>query len=85
MVVADRHVFYRYRTREVVRAVQNAEIVAQMGVRAGLELTHIVPVELRKRNAVARPRARDSYAETVLEFRKREDTELRLRSASFAS
>jgi len=74
VVVASRHVFYRYRTREVVRAVKNAEIVAQMGVRAGLELTHTVPVELRKRNAVARPRARDSYAETVLEFRKRERT-----------
>jgi hypothetical protein len=71
VVVATRHVFYRYRTREVVRTVQNAEIVAQMGVRAGLELTHIVPVELRKRDAVARPRARDSYAETVLVFCKR--------------
>jgi SAM-dependent methyltransferase len=74
VVVAGRHVFYQYRTREVVRVVQNAEIVAQMGVRAGLELTHTVPVELRKRNAVARPRARDSYAETVLEFRKRDES-----------
>jgi len=72
VIVASRHVFYRYRTREIVRAVPNAEIVAQMGVRAGLELTHTVPVELRKRDAVARPRARDSYAETVLEFRKRD-------------
>ena len=70
VVVARRHVFYRYRTREVVRVVENADLVSQLGVRAGLQCVNAIHVELCKRNAVARPRARDTYAETVLWFNR---------------
>lgn len=69
-VVARRHVFYRYRSREVVRTVESADLTAQLAVQAGLCLLGLVHVELQKQNTVARPRSLDAYYETVVLLQK---------------
>lgn len=69
-VVARQHVFYRYKSREVVRVVENANIIAQIAERANLQVLEQIHVELQKQNSVARPRSLDSYYETVLLLRK---------------
>lgn len=69
-VVARQHVFYRYKTREIVRVVENAEITAQLAQQAGLEVEECLHVELKKQNSVARPRSQDAYYETVLMLKK---------------
>lgn len=69
-VVARRHVFYRYQSREVVRVVENAELTAELARQAGLEVVDCIHVELQKQNTVARPRSLDAYYETVLLLRK---------------
>jgi hypothetical protein len=63
-------VFYRYKTREIVRVVENAEITAQLAQQAGLEVEECLHVELKKQNSVARPRSQDAYYETVLMLKK---------------
>lgn len=70
MVIAKQHVFYRYRSREVVRVVDNSEIVSELAAEAGLEVEEAIPVELHKRNPVARPRSLDAYYETILVLRR---------------
>ncbi len=69
-VVARRHVFYRYQSREVVRVVESADITAQLAVQAGLRVLELVHVELQKQNTVARPRSLDAYYETILLLEK---------------
>lgn len=69
-VVARQHVFYRYRSREIVRVVDNANITASLAKQAGLSILDQIHVELRKQNAVARPRSLDSYHETVVMLQK---------------
>ena len=65
-VVARRHVFYRYQSREVVRIVESADLTAQLALQAGLRLLELVHVELQKQNTVARPRSLDAYYETIV-------------------
>ncbi len=69
-VVARRHVFYRYQSREVVRVVESAELTAELARQAGLEVVDCIHVELQKQNTVARPRSLDAYYETVILLRK---------------
>lgn len=69
-VVARRHVFYRYQSREVVRVVESANITAQLAVQAGLNVLELVHVELQKQNTVARPRSLDAYYETIILLEK---------------
>ena len=69
-VVARRHVFYRYRSREVVRIVEGADLTAQLAHQAGLRLLELVHVELQKQNTVARPRSLDAYYETIVLLQK---------------
>ena len=69
-VVARRHVFYRYQSREVVRIVESADITAQLAMQAGLRLLELVHVELQKQNTVARPRSLDAYYETIVLLQK---------------
>jgi len=71
MVIARQHTFYRYRSRDVVRVIDNAEIVSELAEMGGLEIADALHVELNKQNAVARPRALDAYYETVLILEKR--------------
>jgi tRNA G10 N-methylase Trm11 len=69
-VVARRHVFYRYQSREVVRIVESADLTAQLALQAGLRLLELVHVELQKQNTVARPRSLDAYYETIVLVQK---------------
>lgn len=66
MVIARQHTFYRYQSRDIVRVIDNAEIVSELAQRNGLEVENTLHVELNKQNAVARPRSLDAYFETVL-------------------
>ncbi|GIV15167.1 MAG: hypothetical protein KatS3mg022_0602 [Armatimonadota bacterium] len=66
MVIARQHTFYRYKSREVVRVLDNADIVSELAQVNGLEVEKVIHVELNKQNAVARPRSLDAYYETVL-------------------
>ncbi|MCS7209823.1 MAG: hypothetical protein NZ874_09655 [Fimbriimonadales bacterium] len=70
-VVAQRHVFYRYKSREVVRVVENADIIAELARQAGLEVQELIHVELQKQNTIARPRSLDAYYETIVLLEKR--------------
>lgn len=70
-VVARRHVFYRYKSREVVRIVESADITAQLAQQVGLNTLELIHVELQKQNTVARPRSLDSYYETIVLLEKR--------------
>lgn len=69
-VIARQHTFYRYQSREVVRIIDNAQIVSALAKAAGLEVENAIHVELKKQNAVARPRSLDAYYETVLILQK---------------
>lgn len=69
-VVARQHVFYRYRSREIVRLVESADITADLAVQAGLRMLEQIHVELQKQNSVARPRSLDSYYETIVLLQK---------------
>jgi ubiquinone/menaquinone biosynthesis C-methylase UbiE len=69
-VVAQRHLFYRYRSREIVRTVESADITAQLAQQAQLQLVEPIHVELHKQNSVARPRSLDAYYETALLLQK---------------
>lgn len=75
MVVARSHTFYTYKSRDIVRIVEIAEIVSELATRCGLEVVDAIHVELAKQNAVARPRSLDAYYETVLIFKKPVSTE----------
>jgi tRNA G10 N-methylase Trm11 len=70
MVIAKQHVFYRYKSREVVRIIDNAEVVSELATRCGLEVEDAIHVELNKQNTVARPRSLDAYYETILILRR---------------
>jgi SAM-dependent methyltransferase len=70
MVVAKQHIFYRYKSREVVRVIDNAGVVSESATRCGLEVENAIHVELNKKNAVARPRSLDAYYETILVLRR---------------
>lgn len=72
-VVARRHVFYRYQSREVVRVVESADLTAQLAEQAGLRVLEQIHVELQKQNTVARPRSLDAYYETILLLQRRGD------------
>jgi hypothetical protein len=65
-VVARRHVFYRYQSREVVRIVESADLTAQLALQAGLRLLSWCMWSLQKQNTVARPRSLDAYYETIV-------------------
>jgi tRNA G10 N-methylase Trm11 len=70
MVVARQHTFYRYKSREIVRMVENAEVVSELATLRGLEVEDAIHIELKKQNTVARPRSLDAYYETVLILRR---------------
>jgi hypothetical protein len=69
-VIARQHTFYRYQSREIVRVIDNANIVSTLAKSVGLEVENAIHIELKKQNAVARPRSLDAYYETVLILRK---------------
>lgn len=71
MVIARQHTFYRYKSREVVRVIDNVDVISELAEVNGLEAEEAVHIELSKRNAVARPRSLDAYYETALVFKKR--------------
>ena len=66
MVIARQHTFYRYSSREIVRVVDNADIIADLARLSGFDVHDEIHVELVKQNAVARPRSLDAYYETIL-------------------
>ncbi len=66
LVIARQHTFYRYKSRDIVRVIDNADIVSELAERSGLEVEHALHVELNKQNTVARPRSLDAYYETAL-------------------
>ncbi len=66
MVIARQHTFYRYKSREVVRVIDNTGIVSELAQVNGLDVEKILHVELNKQNTVARPRSLDAYYETIL-------------------
>lgn len=66
MVIARQHTFYRYKSRDVVRVIDNADIVSELAGVNGLEVENAIHVELNKQNTVARPRSLDAYYEAVL-------------------
>jgi SAM-dependent methyltransferase len=70
MVIARQHTFYRYKSREVVRMIDNADVVSELAMVNGLEVEHTIHVELNKQNAVARRRSTDPYYETTLVLKK---------------
>jgi|GEM_PF-872135 len=70
VVVSRFHTFYKYRTREVVYTVNNADIVSKIGKDIGLELEDIIHIKLHKLNAVARPRSLDDYYESIILFKR---------------
>jgi SAM-dependent methyltransferase len=70
MVIARQHTFYRYKSREVVRIIDNAGVVSELARSCGLELEDAIHIELNKQNAVARPRSLDAYYETVLVLKR---------------
>jgi len=70
MVIARQHTFYRYKSRDIVRVINNAEIVSELAEISGLEVEKAIHVELNKQNAVARPRSLDAYYETVLVLKR---------------
>lgn len=70
VVVAKIHTFYRYKSREIIYTLDNAQIVRQIGQMVGLEPLTTIHLRLDKLNAVARPRARDEYFESILVFRE---------------
>jgi tRNA G10 N-methylase Trm11 len=70
MVIARQHTFYRYKSREVVRIVDNADIVSELAVMNGLEVEGAIHIELKKQNVIARPRSLDAYYETVLVLKR---------------
>lgn len=65
-VIARQHTFYRYQSRDIVRVVDNAEVVSEIAERSGFGVSEAIHVELNKQNAVARPRSLDAYYETIL-------------------
>lgn len=75
VVVARSHTFYRYATREVLYTAQNAEIIEEIARGAGLGVDRVLHLKLNKHNAVARPRSRDAYYESILLLRKPPDSE----------
>jgi len=70
MVVARTHTFYRYKSREIVRIIENADVVGEIAERCGLVVDDAIHIELAKQNSVARPRSLDAYYETILILRK---------------
>ncbi len=70
MVIARQHTFYRYKSREVVRMIDNADVVSELATVNGLGVEDAIHVELNKQNTVARPRSLDAYYETVLILRR---------------
>lgn len=70
MVIARQHTFYRYKSREVVRVIDNADIVSELAQVTGLDVEKVIHIELNKQNAVARPRSLDAYYETALVMRR---------------
>jgi SAM-dependent methyltransferase len=70
MVVARQHTFYKYRSREVVRMVDNASIVSELAEVNGFNVEKMVHVELKKQNSIARPRSQDAYYETIIVMNK---------------
>ena len=69
-VIGKESVFYTFKTREVLYRVDCAAIFRQLAEAAGLLVEGETNVELDKGNKNARPRALDSYYETVFLLRK---------------
>jgi hypothetical protein len=70
MVIARQHTFYRYKSREVVRIIDNVGVVSELATMCGLEVEDAIHVELNKQNTVARPRSLDAYYETILVLKR---------------
>jgi len=70
MVIARQHTFYRYKSREVVRIIDNAGTISELAAFCGLDTEHTLHIELNKQNTVARPRSLDAYYESILVLRR---------------
>jgi len=70
VVVAKAHTFYRYKNREILYILDNAEIVKEIGQMVGLEFLKFIHLKLDKVNVLARPRSRDEYFESIVIFKK---------------
>jgi len=66
LVSGRQSIFYRSKSREVLRCVPVAEMLAHEAQRAGLIVDKLVHVSLRKTNRNARPRSLDDYDETLI-------------------
>lgn len=66
LVSGRQSTFYRSKTREILRCVPVAEMLADEAERAGLIVDRLVHVPLRKANRNARPRSLDDYDETLI-------------------
>lgn len=66
LVSGRQSTFYRSKSREVLRCVPVAEMLADEAERAGLIVDKLVHVPLRKANRNARPRSLDDYDETLI-------------------
>lgn len=66
LVSGRQSTFYENQSREVLRAVPVADMLASEAERAGLVVDRLVHVPLRKGNRNARPRSLDEYDETLI-------------------
>ena len=71
LVVAHHHTFYSHRRNEIEHVVSGRKLYSELGAAGGLDLKEEIEMELLK-SAVsrARPRAKDSYYESVLVFQR---------------
>lgn len=70
-VVGTSHTFYIHKTKEILHTVDAAKAMAELGVRAGLEVTEVINIPLKKSGGLnARPRSTDDYSESVVVFKK---------------
>lgn len=66
LVSGRQSTFYRSKTREILRCVPVAEMLAQEAEIAGLTVDRLLHIPLRKANRNARPRSLDDYDETLI-------------------
>jgi hypothetical protein len=69
VVIGTRSTFYRYATREPIRTVETAAMLAQAAEAVGFAVEELIEVQLDKGNRNARPRSLDSYSETIVLLR----------------
>ena len=65
-IIGKESVFYRFKTREILRRVMCDRIFTQLAENVGFEVVKQVDVQLDKRNKNARPRSMDAYYEAAI-------------------